>query len=359
MKKLIFIFCTLIPILSFGQTDKRYLEPLPTKDGKITFESQIKAPSLSQQELYDILYKWSDERFKPNEKMNARIIYTDKDKGMILSSAEEYIVFSSSAFSLDRTRIYFHLLIECSPENIKYQMSKIRYWYDENNDGGEKFTAEEWISDKDALNKAKTRLLPYSGKFRRKTIDLNDDLVKSINDLIAKAVFDKRSKEMDNKQPMAVQQVAPTQQAIQTQQVAPVQQSAEQSGNIAVADIKEVKQNISKEDIIAQANRITITSGNDEKFEIGKESWGGFGKLFNKDVAFCLIDAQKTIANMLLSQNDKYTISFYLPGKSEEALVIKCRKISVQSINGEEANKMNSNNLATNKYNMYVVEIEQ
>lgn len=54
-------------------------------------------------------------------------------------------------------------------------MTRIRYWYDENRDGGEKYTAEEWITDDMALNKKKTKLAPICGKFRRETIDLKDD----------------------------------------------------------------------------------------------------------------------------------------------------------------------------------------
>ena len=130
MKKLILIFCAIIPLLSFGQTDKKYLEPIPTKDGRITFETQLKAPSLSQQELYDILYKWTDERFKPDGKMNSRVVFTDKDNGTFVVSAEEYMIFSSSLLSLDRTRIYYQLQVDCTPENIKIQMGKIRYWYE-------------------------------------------------------------------------------------------------------------------------------------------------------------------------------------------------------------------------------------
>ncbi len=60
---------------------------------------------------------------------------------------------------------------------------------------------------------------------------------------------------------------------------------------------------------------------------------------------------------MLLSQNDSYTISFYIKEKTEAALVIKCKKISTQTISGEEANKMNSNNSNSRKYNMYVGEL--
>ena len=43
-------------------------------------------------------------------------------------------------------------------------------------DGGEKYSAEEWIVDDMALNKSKTKLAPICGKFRRETIDLKDKL---------------------------------------------------------------------------------------------------------------------------------------------------------------------------------------
>ena len=36
-------------------------------------------------------------------------------------------------------------------------MTRIRYWYDEARDGGEKYSAEEWIVDDMALNKSKNQ----------------------------------------------------------------------------------------------------------------------------------------------------------------------------------------------------------
>lgn len=360
MKKLILIFFAIIPLLSWGQSDKKYLEPLQTIDGKINFSTQIKAPTISRQVLYDILYKWADERYKPDQKMNARIIFTDKDKGTIIVSGEEYMVFSASMLSLDRTRIYYHLQIDCSSEKVKLQISRIKYWYNEDRDGGERYKAEEWISDENALNKAKTRLLPISGKFRRKTIDLNDELVKSVQTTIGEYLLSKSGRE-DTTPKIIVTSDTPSEvpsvTTVVSPAVAPTQPSVEQKVVAMNADPKVNETKLSDENIIASANRITITSGNDEQFEIGKESWGGLGNLFGKDVTFCLIDTQKTMANMLLSQNDSYTISFYIKEKTEAALVIKCKKISTQTISGEEANKMNSNNSNSRKYNMYVGEL--
>ena len=55
-------------------------------------------------------------------------------------------------------------------------MHRITYWYDEEYKGGEHFTAESYITDTEAMNKKKSKLLKKPGKFRVKTIDLKNDL---------------------------------------------------------------------------------------------------------------------------------------------------------------------------------------
>lgn len=84
---------------------------------------------------------------------------------------------------------------------------------------------------------------------------------------------------------------------------------------------------------------MTITAGNDEQFEIGKECWGGFGKLFGKEVAFCVIDQAKSMGNMLMDQSDNYKISFYKQGNSEPWLIVNCKKLMKQTVTGEEAKR--------------------
>ena len=48
----------------------------------------------------------------------------------------------------------------------------------------EEAQTEEWISDKEAVNKKNTKLLPLSGKFRRKTIDRKDFLFNKFESLL-------------------------------------------------------------------------------------------------------------------------------------------------------------------------------
>lgn len=62
-------------------------------------------------------------------------------------------------------------------------MSHIRYYYEEKRNP-QRMKAEEWITDKEAVNKKNTKLLPITGKFRRKTIDRKDYLFNKIEELL-------------------------------------------------------------------------------------------------------------------------------------------------------------------------------
>jgi hypothetical protein len=59
-------------------------------------------------------------------------------------------------------------------------MSRISYWWDEEaSDGGLKITAEECITDSNAIKK-NGKLKRFNGKFRTKTIDLKDTLIEDL-----------------------------------------------------------------------------------------------------------------------------------------------------------------------------------
>ena len=173
MKKILFLMLLCLPFIAMAQTDPKYLAGAITMDdGKVSFKTEIQAPSLTKDQLYGTMLKWATERFKPEGKFNARVLYTNEDEGTIAAGGEEYLVFSSSALSLDRTRIYYQLFITCENGKCDIEMTRIRYWYDEARDGGEKYSAEEWIVDDMALNKSKTKLAPICGKFRRDTVQI-------------------------------------------------------------------------------------------------------------------------------------------------------------------------------------------
>jgi colicin import membrane protein len=84
---------------------------------------------------------------------------------------------------LDQTRMLYVLKVRCYDGKADIQMANIRYVYDENRNP-QNYTAENWITDKEALNKKGTRVLPVSGKFRRKTIDRKDFLFNKFESLL-------------------------------------------------------------------------------------------------------------------------------------------------------------------------------
>ena len=339
------LFC--LPLLIHAQTDNKYLEGAITlKEGKVTFSTEMMVPAMTKEQIYETLLNWANKRYQPTEKMNAKVLFQNPEEGSIAIGGEEYLVFSSSALSLDRTRIYYQMKILCENGKSNIEMSRIRYWYDEARNGGEKYEAEKWIVDQWALNKSKTKLAPICGKFRKMTIDLKDELFKEIQSVLGNKMIDLGLKAAP---------VTPESQV----QVAQVQQVSTPVGIVQPEPnpekVTQTSENI--ETLIAQSTRMAVTAGNDEQFEINKECWGGFGELFGKKVVFCLIDTQKTMGNLLLTQSDNYKISFYLSNKNEPAVVINCKKLMVQNINGEEAQKMSPSCTIGKSYNMYVGEM--
>ena len=347
MKNLISLLFLCLPYLVHAQTDEKYLEGAITlKDGKVTFSSEMVAPAMTKEQIYETILDWANKRFQPTEKMNARVLFQNPEEGSIAIGGEEYLVFSNSALALDRTRIYYQMKVLCENGKSNIEMSRIRYWYDEARDGGEKYEAENWIVDEWGLNKSKTKLAPICGKFRKKTIDLKDELFMEIQSVLGNKMIALGLKSAPIK-PEAQVQIVQAQPISQPVEIMQPERTPEKI-NQASDDI---------ETIITQSSRMTITAGNDEQFEISKECWGGFGELFGKKVVFCLIDTQKTMGNLLMTQSENYKISFYQSNNNQPLVIINCKKLMAQTINGEEAKKMSSNCIVEKSYNMYVGEI--
>ena len=347
MKNLISLLFLCLPFLVHAQTDEKYLEGAITlKNGKVTFSTEMVTPAMTKEQIYETILNWANKRFQPTEKMNARVLFQNPEEGSIAIGGEEYLVFSNSALALDRTRIYYQMKITCEYGKSNIEMSRIRYWYDEARNGGEKYEAENWIVDEWGLNKSKTKLAPICGKFRKKTIDLKDELFMEIQSVLGNKMIALGLKSAPIKPEAQVQivQAQPISQPVEIMQPEPTPEKINQASD----DI---------ETIITQSSRMTITAGNDEQFEISKECWGGFGELFGKKVVFCLIDTQKTMGNLLMTQSENYKISFYQSNNNQPAVVINCKKLMAQTINGDEAKKMSSNCIVEKSYNMYVGEI--
>lgn len=166
--------------------DAKYLaeNAVPLVDGKVVFQTVIKAPGKSADQIYDILLKQLEKMVQePNQIENSVVALQDRDKHELAAVFHEWLVFKNSALALDRTQFNFQLHVLCSDGQADVSMARMSYDYDLDRKPTH-YTAEEWITDKYAVNKKHTKLYPISAKFRRKTIDRKDFIFKKFDSLL-------------------------------------------------------------------------------------------------------------------------------------------------------------------------------
>ena len=152
---------------------------VPVINGKVTFEKCIAADGLTAKEIEERVNNWIAGRYVEPTVISARR-FDNEMPGTIILKGEEYITFKSTAFVLSRARIYYYLTITPADGCCNFNMSRITYWYDDEDEkGGVKMIAEEWITDDNAFNK-KGKMKKFEGKFRRKTIDLKELLIEEL-----------------------------------------------------------------------------------------------------------------------------------------------------------------------------------
>ena len=166
--------------------DAKYLVPnaVPEVDGIVCWETTIQAPGKTASQIYDILLAQMEKMTtEPNQIANSNVAIQNADKHEIGAVYHEWLVFKSAALSLDRTQMNFQLIVTCSDGQANVKMKHVTYDYDLERKP-EHYKAEEWITDKYCVNKKHTKLLPISGKFRRKTIDRKDFIFNKFQTLL-------------------------------------------------------------------------------------------------------------------------------------------------------------------------------
>lgn len=166
--------------------DAKYLAgAVPEVDGKVVFSTTIKAPGKTKEQIFNILLDRMTKMTKEsNQFEQSRIVLADeKNHSQIVGNYQEWLVFKNKPLVLDRTRLFYHLMVDIQDGEAKVDLTRIYYLYDEER-LPQTFQAEEWINDKYGLNKKKTKLSRVSGKFRRKTIDRKDFIFNNFTKLL-------------------------------------------------------------------------------------------------------------------------------------------------------------------------------
>ena len=205
MKNLFFTLLALMPLTMWAQdntweinedeevkqevkakpkVDAKYLKgAVPEVNGLVVFSKHIEVPGKTVSQIYDIMLQYMEHLTKTSNQIDSKITTADAQKHEIVGIYQEWLVFKNTALSLDRTRFFYALRAQCTDGAVDVEMMRIRYLYEEERTP-QRMTAEEWITDKEAVNKKNTKLLPMSGKFRRKTIDRKDYLFNKFESLL-------------------------------------------------------------------------------------------------------------------------------------------------------------------------------
>ena len=249
-------------------------------------------------------------------------------------------------------------------------MEKVRYSYRE---GKEKYTAEEWITDKYALNKAQTKLVRGLAKWRRKTVDFVDDLAAGVAEALSattakeapvkekkveKAVVNSGpivitpKKQVTVEAPKAAENAAaaksqavtvvvpatpitpatpvePAEKAVPAETVTPAPVAvAAPAATSQTQGYKEVTPAQLSADVIQTgAGKLVIVIG-EEPFNMTMmtaNAGGSLGKVSGKPVIFSILSPDQPYEQMEKAEN--YTIRFYPTGKTEPTVILECKKL--------------------------------
>lgn len=297
------LICLFISLAAMAQKqdDTRYLEgAVPLVNGKVIFSHEYSLKGMSQDEIYDSVLAWMEQRLKKNEN-NSRILYTNKEKGQIIGIGEEWIIFKKSALSLDRTFITYQLTVTCQPNVCKFNIEKIRYEYRE---GEEKYTAEEWITDKYALNKSKTKLVRGLAKWRRKTIDFVDTYFDQLGEILSPASA------------QTAQQAMPSTPAPEQKTVSQQTKQHELKPEELTTDM-----------IPVGTGKLVIVIGTDlfNQTIMTANSGGSLGQVDGKTVIFTILSPEQP--HTALDKASEYNVRFYPNGATQPSIELQCRKM--------------------------------
>lgn len=169
-----------------AKVDMKYLAGAITynDENKIEFTLDTDANGKTAKQIYDIVLKYMSELTQNDQNIASRVALVNDAEHVIANTMDEWLVFSQSFISLDRTEFKYQLIARISDNHLNLSLCRIIYNYEEGRSTGFKEPAEEVISDKIALNKKKNDLAKIFGKFRRCTIDRKDQIFAELAALV-------------------------------------------------------------------------------------------------------------------------------------------------------------------------------
>ena len=323
--------------------DSKYLAgAVPEVNGKVVFSKEYRIPDMNRQEVFNRVVGWMTARLEKN-KNNSRVVLQDADKGQVVGIGDEWIVFSSTALSLDRTRILYQLFVSCEAELCRLEVSKMSYIYRE---GKERYTAEEWVVDKYALNKDKTKLVRGLAKWRRKTVDFVDELCLELAEALsaasptpqelqaqaeaaaAEAPKDERSVATSGAMTIVSRNQVSVKSGAETAAAAAQATATATAGNTsgALSPVTPAKQADSSS-LNPSEGRLVIVIGSDpfNMTMMTANAGGSLGTYQGKQVIFTILSPDQPYQQLEAAQ--EYEVRFYPNGSNSPSMTFRCRKV--------------------------------
>lgn len=166
--------------------DPKYLEGAVKLNaaGRVEFELDIDANGKSAQQIYNIMYKYMSDLTQNENNIASRMALVNPTEHVIANTMDEWLVFSNSFLSLDRTEFKYQLVAKIADNRLHLSLSRILYNYELDRSTGFSEPAENVIVDKIALTKKKNDLAKIYGKFRRLTIDRKNQIFNDVTALV-------------------------------------------------------------------------------------------------------------------------------------------------------------------------------
>ena len=169
-----------------AKVDMKYLAGAITynDENKIEFTLDTDANGKTAKQIYDIVLKYMSELTQNEQNIASRVALVNDAEHIIANTMDEWLVFSQSFISLDRSEFKYQLVARISDNHLNLSLGRIIYNYEEGRSTGFKEPAEEVISDKMALTRKQNDLAKIFGKFRKCTIDRKDQIFADLTALV-------------------------------------------------------------------------------------------------------------------------------------------------------------------------------
>ncbi len=204
MRKLIIAALLIVPTLTMAQSDwqlpestkakaeqkapaakdkKKGIDPrygvgmVPEVDGKVEWTHVIKMPGASIEQIYNHAIETLTELTQqPIQHEKSRLTAVNKAEHIVAAYLDENMVFSNYMLARDFTDFRYTIIATAKEGELEVKLCRISYAYEMKRETGTIYSAEELITDGNAMNKKKTKFYPLTGKFRKKTIDRKDEI---------------------------------------------------------------------------------------------------------------------------------------------------------------------------------------